>query len=459
MDVRETVHGPILNDVDERLAGRAADGPALDGRSRPTTTRSRRCSRLATVADFDGVPRGAVAVRRAGPELRLRRRRRPHRLPVPGLHADPLRPGRHRATDPCRAPTAATNGPAAIPFDDLPWQLDPGARLDRHGEQRPGGRELPVLPRHGVGPGRPGAADHRPAQRLRPGRRSPSTELGAIQMDTRAAAGPRRRVHARRPDRPGRRRRGPGDGRRRAHPRPDRRVGRRLRPRQPRAARPTWPGSTACSATSSTTSSARWPATTSAADVVGRPRRPPRRPERRLVGRRRPRRTSSRRGPMIVARAMDEAGAELRAAVGAPDGWTWGRLHTGRASRRRRSASSGIGPLEWYFDKGPFPVAGRRRRARRDVVGRRGRRTRIPTTRPTCRSASTASSTMTSTAQLPAADRHVRPRRRAASSSRPASPATRATPLRRHDRDVADRRRRCRSPSRPRRSRRPRCRR
>ena len=40
-----------------------------------------------------------------------------------------------------------------------------------------------------------------------------------------------------------------------------------------------------------------------------------------------------------------------------------GELDVGRASTRRRSreatlGSSGIGPLEWYFDKGPFPAPG-----------------------------------------------------------------------------------------------------
>ncbi len=59
----------------------------------------------------------------------------------------------------------------------------------------------------------------------------------------------------------------------------------------------------------------------------------------------------------IVSRAMDEAGAELRAAVGAPDGWTWGRLHTA-TFREATLGTSGIAPLEWYFNDGPHPVSG-----------------------------------------------------------------------------------------------------
>ncbi|MEO5883935.1 MAG: penicillin acylase family protein, partial [Candidatus Limnocylindrales bacterium] len=60
---------------------------------------------------------------------------------------------------------------------------------------------------------------------------------------------------------------------------------------------------------------------------------------------------------VIVLRAMDEAGAELRAALGGPDGWTWGRLHTATFAEGTLGAS-GIGPLEWYFNHGPVAVPG-----------------------------------------------------------------------------------------------------
>ncbi|MGZ8437795.1 MAG: penicillin acylase family protein [Candidatus Limnocylindrales bacterium] len=59
----------------------------------------------------------------------------------------------------------------------------------------------------------------------------------------------------------------------------------------------------------------------------------------------------------VVARAMDEAGAELRATIGSPDRWSWGRLHTA-TFREATLGSSGIGPLEWYFDDGPHAVPG-----------------------------------------------------------------------------------------------------
>lgn len=59
----------------------------------------------------------------------------------------------------------------------------------------------------------------------------------------------------------------------------------------------------------------------------------------------------------IVAAALDEAGRELRAAYGDPNKWTWGTLHTAKFSEATLG-SSGIGPLEWYFDKGPYPAPG-----------------------------------------------------------------------------------------------------
>jgi penicillin G amidase len=59
----------------------------------------------------------------------------------------------------------------------------------------------------------------------------------------------------------------------------------------------------------------------------------------------------------IVSRAMDEAGAELRATIGSPDRWSWGRLHTA-TFREATLGESGIGPLEWYFNDGPHAVPG-----------------------------------------------------------------------------------------------------
>ncbi len=59
----------------------------------------------------------------------------------------------------------------------------------------------------------------------------------------------------------------------------------------------------------------------------------------------------------VVAQALDQAGADLRTAFGDPANWTWGALHT-VTFREPSLGSSGIGPLEALFDKGPYPVAG-----------------------------------------------------------------------------------------------------
>jgi penicillin G amidase len=60
----------------------------------------------------------------------------------------------------------------------------------------------------------------------------------------------------------------------------------------------------------------------------------------------------------VILGAMDAAGADLRASYGDPDRWTWGRLHTATFQEATIGANSGIGPLEWYFNDGPVAVAG-----------------------------------------------------------------------------------------------------
>jgi penicillin G amidase len=59
----------------------------------------------------------------------------------------------------------------------------------------------------------------------------------------------------------------------------------------------------------------------------------------------------------VIGKALDQAGADLRRAFGDPSGWTWGQLHT-VTFREPSLGSSGIPPLEWAFDRGPYPVAG-----------------------------------------------------------------------------------------------------
>jgi penicillin amidase len=59
----------------------------------------------------------------------------------------------------------------------------------------------------------------------------------------------------------------------------------------------------------------------------------------------------------IITRALDEAGSALSTWYGAPNGWTWGRLHTA-TFREQTIGTSGIGPLEWYFNDGPHALSG-----------------------------------------------------------------------------------------------------
>jgi penicillin amidase len=55
--------------------------------------------------------------------------------------------------------------------------------------------------------------------------------------------------------------------------------------------------------------------------------------------------------------AIDTTAAELRKAYGDPATWTWGRLHQVQF-KESTLGSSGIAPLEWYFDPAARPVAG-----------------------------------------------------------------------------------------------------
>ncbi|MGK2850620.1 MAG: penicillin acylase family protein [Candidatus Limnocylindrales bacterium] len=60
---------------------------------------------------------------------------------------------------------------------------------------------------------------------------------------------------------------------------------------------------------------------------------------------------------VIVLRAMDEAGAELRTALSNPERWVWGELHQATFAEGT-VGQSGIGPLEWYFNHDPVAVPG-----------------------------------------------------------------------------------------------------
>ena len=58
-----------------------------------------------------------------------------------------------------------------------------------------------------------------------------------------------------------------------------------------------------------------------------------------------------------TAMALDTAGSWLRRDLGEPASWAWGRIHT-IAFKELTFGSAGIGPLDWYFDTDSFPVNG-----------------------------------------------------------------------------------------------------
>ncbi|HSO28586.1 MAG TPA: penicillin acylase family protein [Candidatus Sulfomarinibacteraceae bacterium] len=59
----------------------------------------------------------------------------------------------------------------------------------------------------------------------------------------------------------------------------------------------------------------------------------------------------------VISAVVDRTAADLRAAVGSPARWTWGRLHRVNFAEQTLGGS-GIGPLSWYFNSGERPVAG-----------------------------------------------------------------------------------------------------
>ena len=56
-----------------------------------------------------------------------------------------------RGDRPVRGEDGSGEWTGRIPFDDLPWQFDPGGRPDRDRQQRGGRRGLPVLRGPGMG--------------------------------------------------------------------------------------------------------------------------------------------------------------------------------------------------------------------------------------------------------------------------------------------------------------------
>ena len=59
----------------------------------------------------------------------------------------------------------------------------------------------------------------------------------------------------------------------------------------------------------------------------------------------------------VVDAALDSAGSALRAELGDPGGWSWGRLHT-ITFQEATLGQGGLGPVNWYLNRGSYPIAG-----------------------------------------------------------------------------------------------------
>ena len=161
LDVRVTRHGPLISDAIN--ANNAA--ARRRGRSRrPLEPLAFRWTALdaddTTLAAFLKLNEarnwteftdGAARLRRAVAELRLRRRRRPHRLLRARAHPDA------RAGDgslPAEGWTGDAEWTGWIPFDELPHAFDPPEHFIVTANNRPAPADVSVRPRRSSGPSR-----------------------------------------------------------------------------------------------------------------------------------------------------------------------------------------------------------------------------------------------------------------------------------------------------------------
>jgi penicillin G amidase len=344
LEVRETVHGPILNDVDERLkdAPLLALGWAATSGPDGTFGAIFRLNTAANFAQFREALRGygtpsqhfvyADAEGHIGYQL-------PGRIPIRGSGADGRRP--------IAGDGGAFDWRGEIPFDDLPWQLDPAAGWIVTANNAPTG------PGYGHYLGADWDSGDRAAVILdRLAELSSdgltTAEMGAIQMDTEV------------------------------------RRARRIVPKLAGAEPTTGDGkallelvqgwdytcgeeSPACGAYLAfelrllgaildddlgplardyVGGTASWQLLERLLDDPG------------SAWWDDPRTTSVREtAAAITGAALDRAARELRTVMGEPGAWRWGRLHT-ITFREETVGMSGISPLEAYFNRGGLPVDG-----------------------------------------------------------------------------------------------------
>ena len=162
-------HGPLVSDAinannaastsESASRRRSSRWRSAGRRSTTTTRRSSAFLRAERGAQLERVHGGAARLRRAVAELRLRRRRRPHRLLR--ARADPDPRARRRLDARPKAGPATMEWTGWIPFDELPHVFDPPDTLHRHRQPSAAAARISA-PRSGSSSPSPTApADHR----------------------------------------------------------------------------------------------------------------------------------------------------------------------------------------------------------------------------------------------------------------------------------------------------------
>ena len=353
-------------------------------------------------------PRDGLELRRVPGRVRDATARRPRTSSTPtstatsatscpaGSRSGPTAPT--SGARPGRAATASTNGPATIPFDELPCAARPAERRDRRRRTTPRSTPVPVLHRaaNGIRATAPRGSstlldDGRRRHRRRRSTRWPTSRT------TRRSSGPSSSIPHRRGHRA-------GD------------AGRQGGPRRGSSA---WDGMADIDSVGATAYLAFEYRLIRGLfdDELGRPRPRLRRERRVVAGDDRPARSARRRrggttsrrpaGPRRAPTSSPPRSTRPARTCEAPTATR--RTGRGAAPTRptfrggRRSATSGIGPLEWYFNKGP--VRGRRAPPARSTTTTTGSigRTRTRTTRTSSRSGIDGLFEVTNAAVVPAA--------------------------------------------------------
>ena len=193
--------GPLVTDIGADFAAVAEGYPAASGQPEgdygvslqwtaltPGTTAAGDL-RAEPRPGLERLPRGRLALRRAGAEPHLRRRRRQHRLPGAGHRPGARHRRRHRAAP--RLDERRTAGRAPCRSTSCPSMLNPERGLHRHGQQpreRTAARCSPRTGTSATGPRPSSSCSTSASPRARSSRPTTSTEIQLDTADANAAA-------------------------------------------------------------------------------------------------------------------------------------------------------------------------------------------------------------------------------------------------------------------------------